>query len=221
MTRTNLLSSKLSSLPSHISPSDEVLPQLPDAQRRGESSFENVCTGEKSDDWKFCPDLCASVSKRTGNSEGIRQGRRYCHLWKSVGRKPLNWSGLLMASVERSDLSNRSIPSLLAICPSARPTLLEKPTAALRIWNVSDGRTLDVQSWKLHARRKSSLQRIKSQAELSVIKLTYQFLYEIKDCGTSSPGHIRTCKCRPLSLNPSCSSPSWPHMCQTCYPPDL
>src|SRR6478735_2102389 len=34
---------------------DEVLQQLIDAQRRGESPFENLCTEERLEDWQFEP----------------------------------------------------------------------------------------------------------------------------------------------------------------------
>lgn len=34
---------------------DEVLPAVKRARKKGESEFENVCTGEKLKDWKFEP----------------------------------------------------------------------------------------------------------------------------------------------------------------------
>lgn len=34
---------------------DEVLPRLLDAQKRGESPFENICTGQQLHDWQFEP----------------------------------------------------------------------------------------------------------------------------------------------------------------------
>ncbi|KAF2745488.1 DUF1446-domain-containing protein [Sporormia fimetaria CBS 119925] len=53
---------------------DEVLPQLLEAQKRGESPFENICTGEKLDDWKFEPIYAQAYLGGLGIAKAFEKG---------------------------------------------------------------------------------------------------------------------------------------------------
>jgi hypothetical protein len=53
---------------------DEVLPQLLELQRCGESPFENICTGENLDDWKFEPIYAQAYLGGLGIAKAFEQG---------------------------------------------------------------------------------------------------------------------------------------------------
>ncbi|KAF2175776.1 DUF1446-domain-containing protein [Zopfia rhizophila CBS 207.26] len=53
---------------------DEVLPQLLSAQKRGESPFENIYTGEKLDDWQFEPIYAQAYLGGIGIAKAFEKG---------------------------------------------------------------------------------------------------------------------------------------------------
>jgi hypothetical protein len=53
---------------------DEVLPKLLEARKRGESLFENICTGEKLDDWKFEPIYAQAYLGGLGIAKAFEKG---------------------------------------------------------------------------------------------------------------------------------------------------
>ena len=53
---------------------DEVLPQLLNAQKRGDSPFENICTGQRLNDWEFEPIYAQAYLGGLGIAKAFEKG---------------------------------------------------------------------------------------------------------------------------------------------------
>ena len=100
---------------------DEVLPQLLDAQKRGESPFENVCTGEKLEDWSFEPIYVQAYLGGLGIAKAFEKGADIVICGRVSDASPVIGAAYWWHSWQRSDLdklANAFVAGHLSECSS-------------------------------------------------------------------------------------------------------
>lgn len=160
---------------------DEVLPQLLEAQKRGESPFENICTGEKLDDWQFEPIYAQAYLGGLGIAEAFRKGADIVICGRVSDASPVIGAACYWHKWQRSDLdklANAFVAGHLSECSSYSTggnytgfkdlECLDWTKIGYPIVEISSSGQVIV------------TKNIGSGGEVSVNTLTSQFLYEIQ-----------------------------------------
>ncbi|KAH7366576.1 hypothetical protein BKA66DRAFT_425122 [Pyrenochaeta sp. MPI-SDFR-AT-0127] len=160
---------------------DEVLPQLLEAQMRGESPFENICTGAKLDDWGFEPISAQAYLGGLGIAKAFEEGADIVVCGRVSDASPLIGATYWWHKWQRSDLdklANAFVAGHLSECSS---------------YSTGDNYTgfkdLECLGWTnigypiveiSHSGEVVVTKNKGSGGEVSVNTLTSQFLYEIQ-----------------------------------------
>ncbi|KAJ4354295.1 uncharacterized protein N0V89_006029 [Didymosphaeria variabile] len=100
---------------------DEVLPQLLAAQGRGESSFENICTGQRLDDWQFEPIYAQAYLGGLGIAKALAKGADIVLCGRVSDASPLIGAACWWHKWQQSDLdklANAFVAGHLSECSS-------------------------------------------------------------------------------------------------------
>jgi hypothetical protein len=100
---------------------DEVLPQLLKAQKRGESPFENICTGQQLDDWQFEPIYAQAYLGGLGIAKAFEKGADIVLCGRVSDASPLIGAAYWWHNWQRSDLdklANAFVAGHLSECSS-------------------------------------------------------------------------------------------------------
>ncbi|KAJ4367711.1 hypothetical protein N0V86_009832 [Didymella sp. IMI 355093] len=100
---------------------DEVLPQLLAAQKRGESPFENICTGQRLDDWQFEPIYAQAYLGGLGIAKAFEKGADIVLCGRVSDASPLIGAAYWWHKWQRSDLdklANAFVAGHLSECSS-------------------------------------------------------------------------------------------------------
>ncbi|ORY18161.1 hypothetical protein BCR34DRAFT_473721 [Clohesyomyces aquaticus] len=160
---------------------DEVLPQLLESQKRGESPFENICTGEKLDDWKFEPIYAQAYLGGLGIAEAFEKGADIVVCGRVSDASPVIGAAYWWHKWQRSDLdklANAFVAGHLSECSSYSTG-----------GNYTGFKHLEALGWQnigypiveiSHSGQVVVTKNKGSGGEVSVDTLTSQFLYEIQ-----------------------------------------
>jgi hypothetical protein len=160
---------------------DEVLPQLLEAQKRGESPFENICTGENLGDWQFEPIYAQAYLGGLGVAKAFEHGADIVICGRVSDASPLIGAAYWWHSWQRSDLdklANAFVAGHLSECSSYSTG-----------GNYTGFKDLECLGWanigypivEIAASGDVVVTKNKgSGGEVSVNTLTSQFLYEIQ-----------------------------------------
>jgi hypothetical protein len=100
---------------------DEVLQQLLEAQKRGESPFENICTGEKLKDWTFEPIYAQAYLGGLGIAKAFEKGADIVICGRVSDASPVIGAAYWWHKWQRSDLdklANAFVAGHLSECSS-------------------------------------------------------------------------------------------------------
>ncbi|KAF2114291.1 hypothetical protein BDV96DRAFT_613486 [Lophiotrema nucula] len=100
---------------------DEVLPQLLEAQQRGDSPFENICTGEKLGDWQFEPIYAQAYLGGLGIAAAFAKGADVVVCGRVSDASPVIGAAYWWHNWRRSDLdqlANAFVAGHLSECSS-------------------------------------------------------------------------------------------------------
>ncbi|KAL6707620.1 hypothetical protein ACN47E_003970 [Coniothyrium glycines] len=160
---------------------DEVLPQLLEAQRRGESLFENLCTGQRLDEWDFEPIYAQAYLGGLGVAAAFENGADIIICGRVSDASPLIGAAYWWHKWQRSDLdrlANAFVAGHLSECSSYSTggnytgfknlECLEWTNIGYPIVEIASSGDVVVTKNK------------GSGGEVSVNTLTSQFLYEIQ-----------------------------------------
>lgn len=160
---------------------DEVLPQLLEAQRRGDSPFENVCTGEKLSDWDFEPIYAQAYLGGLGIAAAFSHGADIVICGRVSDASPVIGAAYWWHNWFRTDLdklANAFVAGHLSECSSYSTG-----------GNFSGFKDLECLDWTnigypiveiTSSGQVIVTKNISSGGEVSVATLTSQFLYEIQ-----------------------------------------
>ncbi|PSN72577.1 DUF1446-domain-containing protein [Corynespora cassiicola Philippines] len=160
---------------------DEVLPQLLEAQKRGESSFENICTEETLDNWKFEPIYAQAYLGGLGIAAAFERGADIVICGRVSDASPVIGAAYWWHKWQRSDLdklANAFVAGHLSECSSYSTG-----------GNFTGFKGLEALGWAnigypiveiSHSGEVVVTKNKGSSGEVSVDTLTSQFLYEIQ-----------------------------------------
>lgn len=160
---------------------DEVLPQLLDAQKRGESPFENICTGQHLKDWQFEPIYAQAYLGGLGIAKAFEQGADIVLCGRVSDASPLIGAAYWWHGWQRSDLdrlANAFVAGHLSECSSYSTG-----------GNYTGFKDLECLGWEnigypiVEISQSGEVVVTKNKGsggEVSVNTLTSQFLYEIQ-----------------------------------------
>jgi hypothetical protein len=160
---------------------DEVLPQLLEAQKRGESPFENICTGEKLSDWQFEPIYAQAYLGGLGIAKAFEKGADIVVCGRVSDASPVIGAAYWWHKWQRSDLdklANTFVAGHLSECSSYSTG-----------GNYTGFKDLECLDWEnigypiVEIDDAGQVVVTKNQGsggEVSVNTLTSQFLYEIQ-----------------------------------------
>ncbi|KAF2469514.1 DUF1446-domain-containing protein [Lindgomyces ingoldianus] len=160
---------------------DEVLPQLLEAQKRGELPFENICTGEKLEDWQFEPIYAQAYLGGLGIAKAFENGADIVVCGRVSDASPVIGAAYWWHTWQRSDLdklANAFVAGHLSECSSYSTG-----------GNYSGFKDLETLGWQnigypiveiSHSGEVIVTKNKGSGGEVSVNTLTSQFLYEIQ-----------------------------------------
>lgn len=160
---------------------DEVLPQLLDAQKRGESVFENICTGQRLDDWHFKPIYAQAYLGGLGIAAAFDKGADIVVCGRVSDASPVIAAALWWHNWQRSDLdklANALVAGHLSECSSYSTG-----------GNYTGFKDLECLGWNnigypiVEISRSGDVVVTKNKGsggQVSVDTLTSQFLYEIQ-----------------------------------------
>lgn len=160
---------------------DEVLPQLLEAQKRGESPFENICTGQQLDDWQFEPIYAQAYLGGLGIAKAFEKGADIVLCGRVSDASPLIGAAYWWHNWQRSDLdklANAFVAGHLSECSSYSTG-----------GNYTGFKNLECFGWdrigypivEISQSGEVVVTKNKgSRGEVSVNTLTSQFLYEIQ-----------------------------------------
>lgn len=160
---------------------DEVLPQLLEAQKRGESSFENICTGQQLENWQFDPIYAQAYLGGLGIAEAFKRGADIVICGRVSDASPLIGAAYWWHKWQRSDLdklANAFVAGHLSECSSYSTG-----------GNYTGFKDLECLGWdnigypivEISQSGEVVITKNKgSGGEVSVNTLTSQFLYEIQ-----------------------------------------
>lgn len=100
---------------------DEVLPRLLEAQKRGESQFENICTGENLDDWPFEPIYAQAYLGGLGIAKAFERGADIVVCGRVSDASPVIGAAYWWHKWQRTDLdklANAFVAGHLSECSS-------------------------------------------------------------------------------------------------------
>ncbi|KAF2788661.1 DUF1446-domain-containing protein [Melanomma pulvis-pyrius CBS 109.77] len=160
---------------------DEVLPQLLEAQKRGESPFENICTGESLDDWDFEPIYAQAYLGGLGIAKAFEKGADIVVCGRVSDASPVIGAAYWWHNWQRSDLdelANAFVAGHLSECSSYSAG-----------GNYTGFKDLEPLGWEnigypiveiSHSGEVVVTKNKGSGGQISVNTLTSQFLYEIQ-----------------------------------------
>lgn len=160
---------------------DEVLPQLLDAQTRGESLFENICTGQRLNDWQFEPIYAQAYLGGLGIAKAFENGAAIVLCGRVSDASPLIGAAYWWHKWQRSDLdklANAFVAGHLSECSSYSTG-----------GNYTGFKNLECLGWEnigypiVEISQSGDVVVTKNKGsggEISVNTLTSQFLYEIQ-----------------------------------------
>lgn len=160
---------------------DEVLPQLLEAQKRGESPFENICTGERLGDWQFEPMYAQAYLGGLGIARALEKGADIVVCGRVSDASPVIGAACWWHNWQRSDLdklANTFVAGHLSECSSYSTG-----------GNYTGFKDLECLGWTnigypiveiSHSGEIVVTKNKGSGGEVSVNTLTSQFLYEIQ-----------------------------------------
>ncbi|KAF2729592.1 DUF1446-domain-containing protein [Polyplosphaeria fusca] len=160
---------------------DEVLPQLLDAQKRGESPFENICTGQKLDEWQFEPIYAQAYLGGLGIAKAFEKGADIVVCGRVSDASPVIGAAYWWHNWKRSDLdklANAFVAGHLSECSSYSTG-----------GNFTGFKDFEVLGWEKIGYPIVEIDEMGqvvvtkntgSGGEVSVNSLTSQFLYEIQ-----------------------------------------
>jgi hypothetical protein len=160
---------------------DEVLPQLLESQKRGESPFENICTGENLSDWQFEPMYAQAYLGGLGIAKAFEKGADIVICGRVSDASPVIGAAYWWHNWRRSDLdqlANAFVAGHLSECSSYSTG-----------GNYTGFKDLECLGWTnigypiveiSHSGEVIVTKNQGSGGEVSVNTLTSQFLYEIQ-----------------------------------------
>lgn len=160
---------------------DEVLPKLLEAQKGGESPFENICTGEKLDDWQFEPIYAQAYLGGLGIAKAFEKGADIVVCGRVSDASPVIGAAYWWHNWQRSDLdklANAFVAGHLSECSSYSTG-----------GNYTGFKNLECLGWAnigypiVEISQSGEVivtKNVGSGGEVSVNTLTSQFLYEIQ-----------------------------------------
>lgn len=160
---------------------DEVLPQIMDAQKRGESHFENICTGQSLKDWKFEPIYAQAYLGGLGIAKAFEKGADIVLCGRVSDASPLIGAAFWWHKWQRSELdklANAFVAGHLSECSSYSTG-----------GNYTGFKDLECLGWEnigypiVEISQSGDVIVTKNKGsggEVSVNTLTSQFLYEIQ-----------------------------------------
>lgn len=160
---------------------DEVLSQLLDAQKRGESLFENICTGQHLDDWQFEPIYAQAYLGGLGIAKALEKGADIVLCGRVSDASPLIGAAYWWHKWQQSDLdklANAFVAGHLSECSSYSTGGNYTGFKDLEClgWNKIGYPIVEIsQSGDVVITKNKG-----SGGEVSVNTLTSQFLYEIQ-----------------------------------------
>lgn len=178
---TKLVAAKRLSLSVAWISGDEVLPQLLDAQKRGESPFENICTGQQLNDWHFEPIYAQAYLGGLGIAKAFERGADIVVCGRVSDASPVIGAAYWWHNWQRSDLdklANAFVAGHLSECSSYSTGGNFTGFKDLEClgWNNIGYPIVEIsQSGEVVVTKNKG-----SGGEVSVNTLTSQFLYEIQ-----------------------------------------
>lgn len=160
---------------------DEVLPQLLAAQESGESPFENICTGQRLDDWQFEPMYAQAYLGGLGIAKAFERGADIVLCGRVSDASPLIGAAYWWHKWQRSDLdqlANAFVAGHLSECSSYSTGgnyTGFKDLECLGWGNIGYPIVEIAESGEVVITKNKG-----SGGEMSVNTLTSQFLYEIQ-----------------------------------------
>jgi hypothetical protein len=160
---------------------DEVLPKLLEAQENDESPFENICTGEKLDDWQFEPIYAQAYLGGLGIAKAFEKGADIVICGRVSDASPVIGAAYWWHNWQRSDLdklANAFVAGHLSECSSYSTGgnyTGFKNLECLGWTNIGYPIVEISQSGEVIVTKNTG-----SAGEVSVNTLTSQFLYEIQ-----------------------------------------
>lgn len=160
---------------------DEVLPQLLEAQKRGQSPFENICTEQKLEDWQFEPIYAQAYLGGLGIAKALERGADIIICGRVSDASPVIGAAYWWHKWQRSDLgklANAFVAGHLSECSSYSTGgnyTGFKDLECLGWTNIGYPIVEISQSGDVHVTKNKG-----SGGEVSVNTLTSQFLYEIQ-----------------------------------------
>lgn len=160
---------------------DEVLPQLLEAQKHGQSHFENICTGQKLEDWTFEPIYAQAYLGGLGIAKAFEKGADIVICGRVSDASPVIGAAYWWHQWQRSNLSelaNTLVAGHLSECSSYSTG-----------GNYTGFKDLECLGWEnigypiVEISQSGQVVITKNQGsggEVSVNTLTSQFLYEIQ-----------------------------------------
>lgn len=160
---------------------DEVLPQLLEAQKRGESPFENICTEANLNDWEFEPMYAQAYLGGLGIAKAFEKGADIVVCGRVSDASPVIGSAYWWHQWKRNDLdklANAFVAGHLSECSSYSTG-----------GNFTGFKDLECLGWTtigypiVEISQSGEVVVTKNQGsggEVSVNTLTSQFLYEIQ-----------------------------------------
>ncbi|KAF1354087.1 DUF1446-domain-containing protein [Lizonia empirigonia] len=160
---------------------DEVLPQLLDAQKRGESPFENICTGQQLNDWQFEPIYAQAYLGGLGIAKAFEKGADIVVCGRVSDASPVIGAAYWWHNWQRSGLdklANAFVAGHLSECSSYSTGGNYTGFKDLEClgWNNIGYPIVEIsQSGEVVVTKNKC-----SGGEVSINTLTSQFLYEIQ-----------------------------------------
>jgi hypothetical protein len=160
---------------------DEVLSRLLEAQKRGDSLFENICTGEKLNDWQFEPIYAQAYLGGLGIARALEKGADIVICGRVSDASPVIGAAYWWHNWKRSDLdklANAFVAGHLSECSSYSTGgnyTGFKDLECLGWTNIGYPIVEIAQSGEVIVTKNQG-----SGGEVSVNTLTSQFLYEIQ-----------------------------------------
>ncbi|KAF2279596.1 DUF1446-domain-containing protein [Westerdykella ornata] len=160
---------------------DEVLPQLLEAKKRGESAFENICTGERLEEWEFEPMYAQAYLGGLGIAKAFERGADIVVCGRVSDASPVIGAAYWWHKWRRCDLdelANAFVAGHLVECSSYSTG-----------GNYTGFKDLESLGWDnigypiveiAHSGDVVVTKNLGSAGEVSVNTLTSQFLYEIQ-----------------------------------------
>jgi hypothetical protein len=160
---------------------DEVLPKLLEAQKSGESPFENICTGETLDNWQFEPIYAQAYLGGLGIAKAFEKGADIVICGRVSDASPVSGAAYWWHNWQQSDLdklANAFVAGHLSECSSYSTG-----------GNYTGFKNLECLGWtnigypivEISESGEVIVTKNKGSAgEVSVNTLTSQFLYEIQ-----------------------------------------